>query len=54
MRSGSVFNTYDGHDFINVVFQSMHLNRIIISLKMFGLFKELFRKDFLNFIMGTI
>jgi hypothetical protein len=44
MWGGSVFSTYDGHDLINVVFQCMHLNRIIIGLKMFGPFKELHRK----------
>ncbi len=29
MWSGGVINTRDGHDFVNVVFQSKHLNKMI-------------------------
>jgi len=39
MWSGSVFNSDDGHDLINVVFQCKHLNKIIIGLEMFGFFR---------------
>jgi hypothetical protein len=33
MWSGSIIVPHDGHDFVNVVFQSRHLNRIIIRLE---------------------
>jgi hypothetical protein len=41
MWSGGIIDTHDGYDFVNVVFQFMHLNRIIIRLEMFGPFREL-------------
>jgi hypothetical protein len=41
MWSESVIDTCDGCDFINVVFQSRHLNMIIIGLKLFSPFKYL-------------
>ncbi len=41
MWNGGVINTRDGHDLVNVVFQSMHLNRIIAGLEMSGPFINL-------------
>jgi len=41
MWSGGVIDIHDGCDFVNVVFQYMHLKRIIAGLEMSGLFKEL-------------
>jgi len=52
MWSGSVFNTHDDHDFINVVFQCRHLNRIIIGLEMSSIFRELHQKEKENFTFG--
>jgi len=54
MWSGGVIDTHDGHDFVNVVFQSRHLNRIMAGLEMFGLFKDLHRKDREDFVMSAI
>jgi hypothetical protein len=34
MWSGGVIDTCDGHDLVNVVFQSRHLNRIMAGLEM--------------------
>jgi hypothetical protein len=36
MWNGSVINICDGRDLVNVVFQSKHLNRIIVGLRMFS------------------
>jgi hypothetical protein len=41
MWNGGIINICDGHNFVNVVFQPKHLNRIIIGLEMFGPFREL-------------
>ncbi len=41
MFSGGVIDTCDGHDLVNVIFQSKHLNRLIAELEMFGPFKDL-------------
>ncbi len=41
MWSGGVIDIRDGHDLVNVVFQSRHLNRMIVGLEMFGPFKDL-------------
>jgi hypothetical protein len=41
MWSGGVNNTHDGHDFVNVVFQSRYLNRMIAGLEMSGPFRYL-------------
>ncbi len=41
MWSRGVINTRDGHDFVNVVFQSRHLNKMIAGLEMFGPFRDL-------------
>jgi len=53
MWSGGVIDTRDGHDLINVVFQSRHLNRMIARLEMSGPFRDLHRKDRENFIMSA-
>jgi hypothetical protein len=37
MWSGGVVDTRDGHDLVNVVFQSRHLNRIMVKLEMSSL-----------------
>jgi hypothetical protein len=39
MWNGGIINTRDGRDFVNIIFQSRHLNRIITQLKLFGPFK---------------
>jgi hypothetical protein len=54
MWSGGIIDTSDGHDFVNVVFQSRHLNRIIAGLEMSGPFRDLHRKDRMNFVMSAI
>jgi hypothetical protein len=41
MWNGGVIDTCDGHNFANVVFQSKHLNKIIVGLEMFGFFRDL-------------
>jgi len=41
MWNVNVIDTCDGCDLINVVIQSMHLNKIIIGLEMSGPFKNL-------------
>jgi hypothetical protein len=33
MWIGGVIDTHDGCDFVNVTFQSMHLNKIIVGLE---------------------
>jgi hypothetical protein len=53
MWNGGVIDTRDGHDLVNVVFQSRHLNRIITRLEMSGPFRDLHRKDRENFIMSS-
>ncbi len=53
MWSGGIIDTRDGHDLINVVFQSRHLNRMIAGLEMSGPFRDLHRKDRENFIMNA-
>jgi len=41
MWNGGIIGIHDGHDFINVVFQSRHLNKIIARLKLSSPFKNL-------------
>jgi len=53
MWSGSIIDTRDSHDLVNVVFQSRHLNRVIARFKMSGPFRDLHRKDKGNFIMSA-
>jgi hypothetical protein len=45
MWSGGVIDTCDGHDLVNVVFQSRHVNKIMVGLEMSGPFKNLHRED---------
>jgi hypothetical protein len=54
MWSGGVIDTRDGHDLVNVVFQSRHLNRIMAGLEMFGPFRDLHRKDREAFVVNVI
>jgi hypothetical protein len=53
MWSGGVVDTRDGHDLVNVFFQSKHLNRMIVGLEMYGPFRYLHREDRENFIMSA-
>jgi hypothetical protein len=53
MWSGGIIDTREGHDLVNVIFQSRHLNRIIVGLEMSGLFKDLHQEDRENFIMSA-
>jgi hypothetical protein len=53
MWSGSVIDTRDGHDLVNIVFQSMHSNKMIARLEMFGPFRDLHLEDRENFIMSA-
>jgi hypothetical protein len=41
MWSGGIIDIQDGHDLVNVVFQSRHLNRIIVGLEMSRPFRDL-------------
>jgi hypothetical protein len=54
MWNGNIIHTHDGHDLVNFVFQSMHLNRIITSLEISGPFKDLHRENRENLIMSAI
>jgi hypothetical protein len=54
MWSGGVINTRDGHDLVNVVFQSMHLNRIMTRLEMSGPFRYLHRENREDFVVSAI
>jgi hypothetical protein len=54
MWNGGVINTRDGHDLVNVVFQSRHLNRIIAGLEMSSPFRDLHREDREDFVMNAI
>ncbi|CAM6047588.1 unnamed protein product [Sphagnum compactum] len=54
MCSGGVIDTRDGHDIVNVVFQSRHLNRIMAGLEMSGPFRDLHREDREAFVMSAI
>ncbi len=54
MWSGGVIDSRDGHDFVNVVFQSMHLNRIMPGLEMSSPFRDLHREDREDFVMSAI
>jgi hypothetical protein len=54
MWSGGVIDTRDGHDIVNVVFQSRYLNRIMAGLEMSGPFKDLHRKDREDFVVNAI
>jgi len=54
MWSEGVIDTCDGRDFVNVVFQSRHLNRIIAGLEMSCPFRDLHQEDRGNFITSAI
>jgi len=54
MWSGGIIDTRDGHDLINVVFQSRHLNRIMAGLEMSRPFRDLHREDREDFVMSAI
>jgi len=54
MWSGGVIDTHDGHDIVNVVFQSRHLNKIMAGLKMSVLFRDLHREDREDFVVNAI
>jgi hypothetical protein len=53
MWSGGVIDTCDGHDLVNVVFQSRHLNRIMAGLEMSGPFRDLHREDREDLVMSA-
>jgi hypothetical protein len=38
--SGGIIYIHDGHDLVNVIFQSTHLNKIITGLEMPRPFKD--------------
>ncbi len=54
MSSGGVIDTCDGHDIVNVVFQSRHLNRVMAGLEMSGPFRDLHREDREDFVGNAI
>jgi len=54
MWSGGVIDTRDGHDIVNVVFQSRHLNRIMAGLEMSSPFRDLHREDREDFVVNAI
>jgi hypothetical protein len=54
MWSGGVIDTHDGHDIVNVVFQSRHLNKIMAGLEMSGPFRDLHREDRVDFVVNAI
>jgi hypothetical protein len=54
MWSGGIIDTCDDHDFVNVVFQSRHLNRIMAGLEMSGPFTDLHREDREDFVVSAI
>jgi hypothetical protein len=54
MWSGGVIDTHDGHDIVNVVFQSRHLNRVMAGLEMSGPFRNLHREDREDFVVNAI
>jgi len=54
MWSGGVIDIRDGHDLINVIFQSRHLNMIMARLEMFGHFRYLHQENKEDFVMSAI
>jgi len=44
----------DGRDLVNVIFQSRHLNRIIVRLEMSSPFRNLHQENRDNFITSAI
>jgi len=53
MWNGGVIDIRDGHDLVNVLFQSRYLNRMITGLEMSSPFRDLHREDRENFIMSA-
>jgi len=53
MWSGGVIDTRDGHDIVNIVFQSRHLNRVMAGLEISGPFRDLHREDREDFVMNA-
>jgi hypothetical protein len=54
MWSGGIIDTRDGHDLVNVVFQSKHLNRIMAGLEMSDPFRDFPRENREDFVMSAI
>jgi len=54
MWSGGIIDTCDGHDLVNVVFQSKHLNRIMAGLEMSSPFRDLHQEDREAFVVNAI
>jgi hypothetical protein len=54
MWSGGVIDIRGGHDIVNVVFQSRHLNRIMVGLEMSGPFRNLHQEDREDFVLSAI
>jgi hypothetical protein len=54
MWSGGIIDTRDGHDIVNVIFQSRHLNRVMAGLEMSGPFRYLHREDREDFVVNAI
>jgi len=54
MWSGGVIDIRDGHDLVNVVFQSRHLNRIMAGLEMSSPFRDLHQEDREAFVVNAI
>ncbi len=54
MWNGGVINIRDARDFVNVIFQSKHLNKIIVELEMSSPFRYLHLEDKENFITNAI
>jgi hypothetical protein len=52
--SGGIIDTRDGHELVNVVFQSMHLNRIMAELEMSSPLRDLHRENREGFVMSAI
>ncbi len=50
----NIVDIHDRHELVDVIFQSIHLNRIIAGLEMFGPFRDLHRKGSDNFITNAI
>jgi hypothetical protein len=54
MWSGGIIDIRDGHDIVNVVFQSKHLNMIMAGLEMSSPFRYLHRENREDFVMSAI
>jgi hypothetical protein len=54
MWNGNIIEICDGRDLVNVIFQSRHLNKIIVGLEMFSPFRDLHQENRDNFITSAI